>query len=161
MGTYDTRGGSPISPDVPEPSIHPVEEEVLSVLEELDQARENAKAVLEPLLLRIVSSKHPLGSTLDVRRTGRVLSGHLHGFHAAKVEGYSNDNCFNYANPECTRVGIVVRLLNHKGQDTEHRRTVWVDVVSPWMLGRGKSQRDILCELIVGSDSLQRGDQRA
>ena len=34
MGTYDTRGGSPISPNDPEPFISADEEEAVSVSEE-------------------------------------------------------------------------------------------------------------------------------
>lgn len=36
MGTYDTRGGSPLSPNMDDPTIYPEEEIVLSILEAAD-----------------------------------------------------------------------------------------------------------------------------
>lgn len=35
MGTYDTRGGAPISPDMQEPAISELQEKVWSFLEDL------------------------------------------------------------------------------------------------------------------------------
>lgn len=34
MGTYDTRGGHPVSPSEPEPYVSPLVEEVLGLLED-------------------------------------------------------------------------------------------------------------------------------
>lgn len=143
MGTYDTRGGTPISPNDPEPIITDAEAEVLAVLEELDRAKESAVAVLEPIFLAIVAQRYPVGSIVDIKRMGRALKGRDYGYRMGKVLRLHNDH-FDYVNPEMARVAVVVRLM--KGDvETKHELTIWTEVVSVFS---ARKTRDELCRLI-------------
>ncbi len=145
MGTYDTYGGSPISPNEPDPHISQDEEDALGVLEDLDKARDSAKAVLQPLFRRIIAKRYPVGREVDIRRIGRVLSGHTYGLHKGIVDGHKNE-AMNWSSPETMRVGVVCRLLNKDGAATKHRVIVMCYVVDDF---GARTARDQLCDMIA------------
>lgn len=118
MGTYDTRGGGPLSPIEPDYVPSDLEGDVLGVLEDLDKARSNARGVLQVVFKRIVQQRYPAGSVVDLDKVTVSVGARRHA-QFARVLGHFEPE-INLAHPEQTFVGVQCVTLLRDGTESEN-----------------------------------------
>jgi len=114
MRTYDTRGGRPISPNVPDVAPSGLEEEVLESLERLDEAHSRAKALFEDVFLRLVKHRYPTDAVVDLRRVCAVYDP---GAAQGRVTRHFKPD-INLDRPEATHVSVECVMLRKDGSET-------------------------------------------
>lgn len=162
MGTYDTRGGHPISPSLPDYAPSELEEDVLGVLESLDAARTNAREVLPQVFKRIVAKRFAVGQRIAIKDI-QVKQGLVRCAEHARVIAHLVP-AIDLSYPERTKVTVQCVTLLRDGTETDNLVSFEELVLGQYynkMWARNpKSERDLLIELVAELEDVRTDQQK-